>query len=157
YNPPVSFVNTVPGVFAGYDFDTLGTRLGLENPGRAVLLSKIGQYKNLIWFVDSDGASFDGTASQASFPLTALRAMSGPGRGSPLSAYPALGGRVWLSGGGGAYATLVNFDKRNNNKGQTTVFQSIDPYDELAPSRIMFDGAHWQSSMGVTKAATSVA
>src|SRR5262249_38772696 len=67
YTPPVSFVNTVPGVFAGYDFDTLGTRLGLENPGRAVLLSKIGQYKNLIWFVDSDGASFDGTASQASF------------------------------------------------------------------------------------------
>src|SRR5215831_9515892 len=27
YNPPTSFVNTVPGIFAGYDFDTLGTRL----------------------------------------------------------------------------------------------------------------------------------
>src|SRR6185295_8268161 len=33
---PASGVTSVPGVFAGYAFDTLGTRLGLEIPSNGV-------------------------------------------------------------------------------------------------------------------------
>jgi hypothetical protein len=143
--------NSQPGLFAGYAFDTLGTRLGLENPANGVLLARIGAYKNLIWLVDSDGAIYTEDLNQLVFPVTALYSMSAPGRASTLAAYTQLGGRVWLGGGGAAYASLRHFDKGGNNHGQTTVFQSADPYDELAPSRIMYDGAHWQSTIGITK------
>jgi len=146
---PATGVLTQPGLFAGYDFDTAGTRLGLENPANGVLLSKIGQYKNVVWLVDDQGAQNNPAVDQGIFPITALRSMSGPGRASALAAYVQLHGRVWLAGGGSAYASLINFDKTINNRGQTTVFTNTQ--GELVPSRIMYDGAHWQSSLAVTK------
>ena len=146
---PSTGVTTPPGLFAGYSFDTLGTRLGLENAANGVRLSKIGGYKNLIWLVDDAGAQYTDNLDQSIFPVTALYSMSGPGRASTLAAYIQLGGRVWLAGGGAAYSSLVNFDRRNNNQGQTTVFTDVQ--GELVASRIMYDGAHWRSSIGVTK------
>ncbi len=155
---PTSGVISTPGVFAGYPMnlqrpnpDSLGTRLGLENPARGVLLSYIGQYKNLVWMVDDRGAQFNESLDQSLFPVTALYAMSGPGRASTLAAFNQLGGRVWLMGGGAAYASLKLFDKGINNRGQTTIFSSAAQFGELAPSRLMYDGAHWQSIIGVTK------
>ncbi len=140
---------TPPGLLAGYAFDTLGTRLGLENPTNGVLLSRIGAYKNIIWLVDDQGSQYTENLDQGIFPVTALFSMSGPGRASTLAAYLQLGGRVWLAGGGAAYASLINFDRRTNNQGQTTVFANAT--GELVPSRIMYDGAHWRSSLGITK------
>ncbi|HXS83709.1 MAG TPA: hypothetical protein VN896_13420, partial [Methylomirabilota bacterium] len=152
---PTTGVISQPGLFAGYEYDTLGTRLGLENPARGVLLSRIGQYKNLVWMVDGDGAQYIPSFDQQIFPITALLSMSGPGLSSTLAAYTQLGGRVWLMGGGAAYASLQLFDKRANNQGQTTVFSSLPQFAELSPSKIMFDGAHWQSAVAVTKSSIS--
>jgi len=151
---PVTGPFTQPGLFAGYEYDTLGTRLGLENPARGVLLSRIGQYKNLVWLVDSDGVTKD-FINPSAYPVTALKAMSGPGLASTLEAYTQLGGRVWLAGGGAAYGSLILFDKNTNNQGQTTIFSSLPQFGELAPSRIMYDGAHWQSTVAVTKSLIS--
>ena len=149
-NPTTGVIST-PGVMAGYEFDTMGTRLGLENAARGVLLSRIGQYKNLIWLVDETGAQYIQSIDQSIFPVTALYAMSGPGRASTLAAYVQLGGRVWFTGGGAGYASMRNFDVPRNNVGQTTIFSSAVQFAELGPGRIMYDGAHWQSTMGVTK------
>jgi hypothetical protein len=157
---PTSGVLSTPGVMAGYEMelsrrlrlpDTLGTRLGLENPARGVLLSRIGQYRSLMWMVDDVGAQYIASLEQSIFPVTALYAMCGPGLASTLAAYTQLGGRVWLLGGGAAYASLNQFDRRTNNVGQTTVFSSAPQFGELGPARIMYDGAHWRSSLGVTK------
>jgi hypothetical protein len=153
----LSGVLSQPGLLAGYQYDTLGTRLGLENPARGVLLSKIGQYQHLIWLVDDKGALNNGSADQSVAPITSLVSMSGPGLASTLGAYTQLGGRVWLAGGGAAYASLQLFDKRANNSGQTTVFSSLPQFAELAPSRIMFDGAHWQSELSVVKSQITTA
>lgn len=146
---PTTGVTTPPGLFAGYSFDTLGTRLGLENAANGVPLSKIGAYKNLVWLVDDVGGQYIDNLDQSIFPITALYSMSAPGKASSLAAYVQLGGRVWMAGGGAAYASLINFDRRTNNQGQTTVFNNAQ--GELVPSRIMYDGAHWRSSIGVTK------
>lgn len=155
---PTSGVISTPGVFAGYPIstsrigaDTLGTRLGLENPARGVLLSRIGEYRSLVWMVDERGASFFEALDQSIFPVTALAAMSGPGLASTLAAYTQLGGRVWLMGGGGAYASLRKFDLGRNNQGQTTIISSAPQFGELAPGRLMWDGAHWQSVIAITK------
>jgi len=151
---PTTGVISQPGLFAGYEYDSLGTRLGYENAARGVLLSRIGQYKNLVWMVDADGVTKDAINPDA-YPPTALKSMSGPGLASTLEAYTQLGGRVWLCGGGAAYGSLILFDKRGNNQGQTTVFSSLPQFGELTPSRIMYDGAHWQSSVAVTKSLIS--
>ncbi len=148
---PTTGVLSKPGLLAGYSFDTLGTRLGLENPANGVLLSKIGKYRNIMWLVDDRGAQYTENLDQSIFPVTALYSMSGPGRASTLAAYIQLRGRVWMAGGGSAYASLAQFDKRANNQGQTTVFSSASQFGELAPSRVMYDGAHWQSTVAVTK------
>ncbi len=148
---PTTGVLSRPGLLAGYSFDTLGTRLGLENPANGVLLSKIGKYRNIMWLVDDRGAQYTENLDQSIFPVTALYSMSGPGRASTLAAYIQLRGRVWMAGGGSAYASLAQFDKRANNQGQTTVFSSAPQFGELSPSRVMYDGAHWQSSIAVTK------
>jgi len=156
---PTTGVITTPGVLAGYPLDlrpapigdTLGTRLGLENPARGALLSTIGKFRHLIWIVDDVGAQYIESIDQTIFPITALYAMSGPGQASTLAAYVQLGGKVWLMGGGAGFASLRRFDRGNNNQGQTTVFSSSSAFNELGPGRIMFDGAHWRSSMAVTK------
>ena len=122
-----------------------------------MLLSKIGQYQHIIWLVDDKGALNNGSQDQTVAPVTALVAMSGPGLASTLAAYTQLGGRVWMAGGGAAYASLQLFDRRNNNAGQNTVFSSVGTPTELAPSRIMYDGAHWQSELSVTKSQITTA
>src|SRR4029077_8826834 len=73
---PTTGVTSTPGLFAGYDFDTLGTRLNLENPARALLLSVLGKYKNVVWFVDNKGGDYRPQFDQQTFPITALMSMS---------------------------------------------------------------------------------
>jgi hypothetical protein len=148
---PTSGVLSAPGLLAGYAFDTLGTRLGLEHPADGVSLSRLAGYRHVLWLVDANGAQFGPDLIQGVFPVTALRAMSAPGRTSSLSQYIQFGGQVWLAGGGTAYASLVSFDVRSNNVGQTTVFTARD--GELGPGRVMYDAAHVRSALGVTKSA----
>lgn len=86
------------GLFAGYAFDTLGTRLGIDNPALAVSLSRLGQYQHVLWLVDGRSSQFTDGNDQVLFPVTALYAMSGPGRANTLSGYVAAGGKVWRAG-----------------------------------------------------------
>jgi hypothetical protein len=137
-----------PGLLAGYAFDTLGTRQGLENPAGAVPLATLAHYRHVLWIVDARSAGYSPDLYQGLFPTTALRAMSMPGRASALGAYIQMGGKVWLAGGGTAYASLISFDRRLNNAGQVTVFTARD--GELGPGRPMYDAAHVRSALGVT-------
>jgi len=138
-NPP-SGETSPPGVFAGYAFDTLGTRLGLEFPSNGVTLEKLGHYRHVVWIVDQKGAATPGTEA---FPLTVLRYMSDRGRASSLAAYVQAGGRVWLMGGGAATVSIAAFDDARNNATGTPVFDNAT--GELIPGRLMYDAAHWQS------------
>jgi len=152
-NPPSGVLST-PGLLAGYPFDTLGTRLGLENAADGVPLRVLAQYRHVIWLVDQRGSLFSASVDQGIFPVTALRAMSRPGVASALAAYIQMGGRVWLAGGGTAFASLAEFDRRSNNQGQITVFTVDD--GELGPGRPLYDAAHVRSAIGVTKSDLSM-
>lgn len=145
---PTSGVISSPGLFAGYSFDTLGTRQGLENAASSVSLAMLSNYRHVLWLVDPRGASNLETFDQLIFPMTALRAMSRPGVSSTLAAYIEAGGQVWLAGGAAAFASLAEFDRRQNNVGQTTVFTVQD--GELGPGRPIHDHVHLRSSVAVT-------
>jgi hypothetical protein len=139
---PDSGVISAPGVFAGYAFDTLGTRQGLEVPSNGVTLERLGHYKHVVWLLDQKGAALppDGTGA---FPVTVLSFMCRPGHASALSAYVQAGGRVWMLGGGAATASIVNFFNFKGNDGASPVWTNSD--NELVPGRLMYDAAHWQS------------
>ena len=133
---------SVPGVFAGYDFDTLGTRLGLEVPSFGVRLGKLGQYRQVVWLVD--GLAAGNVEDGGQFPITVLRYSSSPGRASVLAAYVQAGGRVWLAGGGAGTASIVEFNATRNDAPGRFIYSNSG--GDLVPGRLMVDGAHWQSA-----------
>ena len=133
-----------PGILNGYDFDTVGTR---GNTSGIVPLSLLSQYRQVMWFTDAVGAKYIGSPIELLAPITSLRLMSLPGQYNTLSAYVAQGGKLWLSGGGAAYATLIAWGRRNTPADDWT-----NTDKELIPGRFMYDFPHWRSSVGIRPA-----
>lgn len=130
-----------PGLFAGYPFDTIGTRTGIEP---AVRLETLAQYRHVIWLVDRLSASNSAPPSDRFAPITSLRYMSGPGGHDALAAYAASGGKVWLAGAGGARASLMPWNVAGNDGPLPTWSASAG---ELIPGRLLYDHAGWRSEI----------
>src|SRR5262249_46446823 len=146
--PPAGGVFSTPGIFNGYDFDTIGTNFHLVD--LTVRLSFLGKYGHVVWLVDRGGAFNykEGTAAgDVGGPETSMRYMNDNRRSNTLAAYVRQGGLVWLAGGAAATASMNTFDKLSNNttlpvpRGVT--FRNTD--NELIPGRFMYDQAHWRS------------
>jgi hypothetical protein len=136
-----------PGIFNGYDYDTIGTR-GISADG-TVPLSLLGLYKHIVWYTDETGASYNSSPSDRSTPITALRLVNSPGRPVILSTYMTQGygtqgGYVWLCGGGAAFASLIAWNKLNSSP---LDYDSREPNPELRPGRMMYDFVHWREGV----------
>ncbi len=146
--PPI----TRPGLFAGYDFDTIGTRTNKLD--LSVRLKTLGQYQHIVWLVDGLGATYlQGT--DLIKPGTSLRYMSAPNRVNTLATFVKQGGKVWLAGGGAGYAAGISFNDRTNDQ-PTITMSSITGRGELQPGRFMYDLAHWQSEYRTTNATVAI-
>lgn len=130
-----------PGVFAGYDYDTLSTRF---QPGGIFSLGQLGHYKHIIWFVDQNSARYTNPVDFGRDPMPALHAYSFPGFSNPVATWVKQGGRLWMFGGGAAYCMQHEFEKPNSNP---SVFAAAD--SELVGGRFLFDIAHWQSEVTI--------
>jgi hypothetical protein len=128
-----------PGIFNGYDFDTLGTRRLTTG---IVPLSTLSSYRTVVWFVDDIGASYTGNPGDPLQPISVLRHITSPGQADVLATYMRQGGRLWLMGGGAAYATLAAWNRRNTAPDE---FTNLD--GELVAGRFMYDFAHWRSAL----------
>jgi len=143
------------GVFAGYDYDTLGTRTG--NIDLTVPLATLAKYSHVIWLTERTGAAYANSGNLGLNPMTALRYMTAPGHVNTLAQYVAAGGHVWVAGGGIAYASQIAYnDLQNDVPGAgAIVFQSWDPFgQELVPGRFMYDIPRWQSQIHTTRLGT---
>jgi hypothetical protein len=80
--------------------------------------------------------------------------MTQPGRSNTLAAYVAGGGKLWAAGGGATLASLINFNKTQNDPpsgfGAGITFMSISPFNELIPGRFPYDAAGWQSEIKIS-------
>lgn len=126
------------GIFAGYTFDTLGTR-GLRDP--IVPLSRLGLYKHVVWMTDQEG----GSNTEGPFgprPVSSLREMNRRNKPNTLATYMIQGGHVWMFGGGIARAAQGEWE---NPQGQNSNFSFRD--GELVPGRMLFDFVHWQNEV----------
>jgi hypothetical protein len=78
--------------------------------------------------------------------------MNAPGGNNTLAQYVATGGKLWLMGGGAAYATLIDW----NRPGTRTDEYSADDL-ELVPGRFMYDWSHWRSRVMTPMSGTRLA
>lgn len=136
-----------PGIFNGYDFDTIGTR---SLRSGMVPLALLAQYRQIVWLCDP-AADFTMSPDHPSAPMPALRWMSRAGQSNVLTAYCEMGGRTWMMGGGIAYNNLLPWNLLTNDKQklysqwQGTVFSGTA--GELVAGRMVFHTAHWRSEI----------
>ena len=136
-----------PGIFNGYDFDTLGTR-GLRSG--SVPLATLAQYRQVVWYTDA-ATDYNMAPDHPVYPMPSVRWMSKAGQSNSLSEYCFMGGRTWLMGGGIAYNSLLPWNVLTNDQTryQATwrgmVFSAAA--GELVAGRLMFHTAHWRSEI----------
>src|SRR5262249_32670589 len=86
-------------------------------------------------------------------PITSMRFMSAPGQTNTLFAYALNGGQVWAAGGGTTLASLINYNRTQNDPqsgfGAGITFMSLPPWNELVPGRLPYDAAAWQSEVKI--------
>lgn len=129
-----------PGLFAGYDFDTLGTHF-LKTTDLS--LSRLGGYRNIVWIVDGESAVFfDQIFNTTTQPMPYFRYLNSPGVANPLVLWMRQGGRLWLMGGGAAYASLRDYSILGHPQ---NVFSSDN--GELVGGRFMHTYTHWRSEI----------
>lgn len=151
YSSDIPVPRSTPGLFNGYDWDTIGTRVGRLD--LSLSLRTIGAFKHVIWLTDLAGATNDRDGTNPTAPMTSLRYMSSRGRLNTLGAYVKQGGLAWVAGGGSAFATLIPFNVGSNDqRGGRTIFSSSGSQRELSPGRFMYDLAKWQSEITVQSA-----
>ncbi|MCC6651345.1 MAG: hypothetical protein IT348_09385 [Candidatus Eisenbacteria bacterium] len=130
---------STPGLFAGYSFDTLSTRV---IPQSALTLGLLDSYRNVIWMTDLTRARANGAVGSLTNPTALLRGLVVPGVGNPLATWVAQGGRLWLMGGGAAYASLRDFKPIGT---PDNVFRSST--GELVAGRFLYNWAYWRSEI----------
>ena len=128
-----------PGVFEGYDFDTVTTRTGRAD--LTVPLSELGKFTHLIWLCDALSAGKTAPGSSVASAMCSLRYMNNNNKVNTLATYLKQGGKVWAIGSGVAHACQVNFDQ-DGNAGS----YYLDGR-ELIPGRFMYDVVHWQNNI----------
>jgi len=154
---PTSGVLSIPGILAGYSFDTTGTRgvlSGRQTPANSqtqvIPLSVLANYRHVLWLTDGASALINNPPESGTLGMTAMRFLSQPGAVNVLNTYLHMGGKLWLAGGGTATAALLPYDKLSNNTGGVTRFTSLGPFNELFPPNLVWDGPHLRSEVSVT-------
>jgi hypothetical protein len=137
------------GVFAGYDYDTVGTHF--THPGE-LNLTRLDRYRDIVWMTDITSAfTYEASPFTTFEPMPLLREWCSPSTPSPLVTWLRQGGRLWLMGGGAAMASLRPWDKASR---PSDTFSSSNGV--LGPGRLMYDNSHWRSEIRVLRSIQAV-
>jgi hypothetical protein len=142
---------SVPGVFAGLDFDTLDYRTRSTTPGMGtgMPLSVLGRYRTVAWFTDNTSATA-GSGTTVNPPPVALRLINMSGTLNTLAGYLRQGGRVLLFGEGTTVAIAGGYWRQFSN------FPPQIPYtgnNVLRAGSFLYDYVHFRSSLSTTSLA----
>ncbi|MCC6650064.1 MAG: hypothetical protein IT348_02825 [Candidatus Eisenbacteria bacterium] len=130
---------STPGLFLGYQYDTLATRF---QRGGIVSLSQLGEYSHIVWYTDYKSSTYLNPPDYPTNAMPALHAMSYAGVSNVLAIWVRQGGKLWLSGGGAAGSLQREWEKAGSSP---TIFSAAD--GELTAGRFMHDITHWRSEI----------
>jgi hypothetical protein len=153
FNPPAGVLSS-PGLFAGFAFDTLGTRglrtgFGVTEPINSsrldgtVPLSVLADYRHVIWLTDPLATVFSSPVDDPLSPMSTLRHMSSARERNVLSTYSDMGGKLWLVGAT-ATAACMPWDRTQNN---SPVPRFSASQGELSEGRMPWDAVHLRSEV----------
>ncbi len=128
------------GIFWGYEFDTLNTKLGRNDLTPS--LSLLSRYRRLIWLLNADGADKNKPGTDLVDGMTALRYINMTGNLNVLLAYVRQGGEIWFAGGGAASAAINPFNVSSNDRPSRAYSAAAG---ELVPGRFVHDIMYWRS------------
>jgi len=143
---------SVPGVFKGYAYDTIGTR-GLPAP---LTLAKLAGYKAVVWSCDVSNDVLGGSNPfyYPVLPNAMLRYITQPGQNNVLLSYVRSGGKLWLMGGRAAVNAQWSYNVTSNDAGALVLTASAG---ELLAGTLMYSAAHWQTGMAASFAGRATA
>jgi hypothetical protein len=125
---------TPPGLFSGFAFDTIGTKADVFP------FTTLSHYRHVIWLIDAksalNGSGFFGGIED----MTSLRRMTDRVSINTLAAYVGQGGKLWVVGAGGGYASSISWGRINTPGGATFT---------LRPGMFVYDFAKWRSEFKV--------
>jgi hypothetical protein len=139
------------GLFNGYAFDTIGTRL--QKADLTIPLAVIGRYRHVVWLVDGKGGTYRRSPLDLNQPQTSLYYMGTQGHTNTIGAYIAQGGQLWVAGGGIAMASQMPTNVSSNDRPTITFSAAAG---ELIPGRFMYEYPVWRSEIRTAAAVGAV-
>jgi hypothetical protein len=106
---PLGRTTSDPGMFAGFDHDSLDSRFF---PFNGLPLSVISEYQAVVWFTSAEDAGRRGGKFTSNDPMSALRFVNTIGELNTLAVYSEMGGMVWLFGDGVCLAVANGYVSR---------------------------------------------
>ncbi len=139
-----------PGIFSEFESDTLDYRFYQEE---GILLSKLAEYKVIVWYTDGTSSSRTGAKFGSLNPSTAIYFINSVSRLNTLAVYlrqaTKIGGRVWILGDG-MTTTIANgyFTRIGTGAARLPYTSGETPRtDILRSGNFLFDFCHLQSEL----------
>jgi hypothetical protein len=135
-----------PGMFAGFDYDTLDYRY---YPSESVLLENISRYRVVVWYSDQSSAARSGSQFGSNSPMTGIRFINTVTRLNTLAVYLKQRGNAWVLGDGMTTAIANGYYSRIGSGSPRTPYTSgEDPRTNiLREGNFLYDFAHIQSEL----------
>jgi hypothetical protein len=124
-----------PGVFAGFDYDTLDYRF---YPFEGIPLRLLAEYKAVVWYVAVKDGAQGSPKFVNTFPRAALRFHNTIGELNTLAVYLGQGGRMWLFGDGIAPAIGNGYISRFSRP--SAPFPFVSTGDAASSTSILWPG-----------------
>lgn len=140
---------SVPGSFAGFDYDTLDYRNFLQ---AGIALSDLSRYRVVAWYTDQASAAQHDAKFGGTQPATALRFINTVGHVNTLAAYLRLGGKAWLFGEGATTAIANGYYSAIAATGvpKFPYTSGDDPQaNVLRPGDFLYDFCHLRSELNI--------
>jgi len=135
-----------PGMFSGFDYDTLDYRF---YPNRSVLLETLSRYRIVVWYMDAFSSARQGD-KYSNTPMTGLRYINSVQQLNTLSVYLKQSGKAWLFGEGVSSAIANGYQSRiGGDVAQIPYTSGPEHTDILKEGNFLYDFVHVRSQLSL--------
>lgn len=138
---------STPGMFAGFDYDTLDYRF---YPSESVLLQDLARYRIVAWYSDQASAARAGSKFGSNTPKTGIRLINSVNQLNTFAVYLKQKGKAWIFGDGTTTAIANGYFSRISNQGSPRLpyTSGDDPRTNiLREGNFLYDFCHLRSEL----------
>jgi hypothetical protein len=136
-----------PGMFSGFDYDTLDYKF---YPNESILLEKLSRYRVVAWYTDNSSAGRTGSKFGSTNPRTGIRLLNTINQLNTFAVYLKQDGKAWLFGDGITTAIANGYYSRISISSSPRIpYTSGDDArnDILREGNFLYDFPHLRSQL----------